>query len=222
MKEYTIKEFRLLLAKSLRETIEKYEDLLKAGDFHTKDFDAQIGKLGWKLDANPGAGEVHYSHPVVTPKSAQYNKGINQTISRSNNMKRVIPGDKVGYMLKDAGLRLNPRTNEIEVNPNHPYAKLYEEGGYYTPPNAAPKMSTWDSGEQGVEHVPLDKLVSTNDPLPHEPFNIRVQWNSPKGRKVPAIQAMDNGDGTYLVDKGDAALHAAKAHGFTHAPVKLV
>ena len=165
MKEYTIKEFRLLLAKSLRETIEKYEDLLKAGDFHTKDFDAQIGKLGWKLDANPGAGEVHYSHPVVTPKSAQYNKGINQTISRSNNMKRVIPGDKVGYMLKDAGLRLNPRTNEIEVNPNHPYAKLYEEGGYYTPPECCSENEHLGFGRAGSRTCPAGQARFHERPL---------------------------------------------------------
>jgi hypothetical protein len=39
MKEYTIDEFRLELAKTIREAIEKYEDLFKTSDFSRHKFD---------------------------------------------------------------------------------------------------------------------------------------------------------------------------------------
>lgn len=217
MKEYTIEEFRRLLAKSIQETMERHterldalrknaqlEELLKS-DWRFNDFKSALEHYGWGLDRE--TKHVQFSHPTIR----------DQRLILSHDQKRRVPSNKVNFLLGDAGLRINRNKGTVEVDPNHRFAQKYAEGGFYHPPADPNAPKSWESGEPGVTHVPIHKLISTRTPADED-----VQGINFSGTKVPAIHAVDAGDGTYLVEHGDEALEAAKRAGYNHAPVKII
>lgn len=217
MKEYTIEEFKQLLAKSLREMLglhaerldalrknAQLEELLKS-DWRFNDFKNALNTFGWDLDRE--TKHVQFSHPTIR----------DQRLILSHDQKHRVPSNKVGHVLGDAGLRINKKSRTVEVDPSHHFAEKYAEGGFYKPPEDPNAPKSWESGEPGVTHVPIHKLISTRTPADED-----VQGINFAGTKVPAIHAVDAGDGTYLVEHGDEALEAAKLAGYNHAPVKII
>ncbi len=183
----------------------KYADLKRALEYY-----------GWGIEREDG-GHVIWNHPGLPTA-----RPIPMKRNHVSGAKPIDDQMLRGNYLKQAGLSID-RQGQIVPLARHDFAEHYRALGFSVPGIAEPKpeTKTWEpEGHEGLVSVPIDQLVPTNN---HETWKTAMHSASfarGQGHRVPPVTAMDQGDGTYLVDQGHEQLEAARQHGMTHVPVR--
>jgi predicted RNA binding protein YcfA (HicA-like mRNA interferase family) len=205
-----------------RGKLEKSEDefgtpLLKY-DVKYADLKRALEHYGWVLDREDG-GHVIWNHPSL-PTS----RPVPMKRNHVSGAKPIDDDMLRNKYLKQAGLTID-RQGQIVPLARHDFAPHYRALGFSVPGlvEDKPETKTWEpEGHEGLKSVPIAQLTPTNN---HEEWKTALHaanFARGQGHKVPPVTAMDQGDGTWLVDQGHEQLEAARQHGMTHVPVRPV
>ena len=176
---------------------------LEKSDWQTRDFKAQLARYGWQFQRQGGDHEI-WGHPgIPNARPIPFKHGHAHRIDKQ--MMQMVS--------KEAGLRWAP--DGLVPDPKGIYAQHYQALGHLP---SGPK--SWES--PGFKSVPIDSLQTSNAaPQPHIQHTYKRHFAAGQHHKVPVPEAYQHGD-QYHVSANDEAVGAAREHGFTHVPVKVV
>ena len=169
--------------------------------------DSHLAEWGWKFFRSKKHDQ--YSHDGI-PEGR---------LSLSHDQAHTVPDNKLHWVMKDAGLKWNQDSSGFIPDPKHKFYSRYQELGYA--PKTESTIKTWQPIESPLgepQSIEIDKLTPTQEVHPQDWKHLKHRNDFQNNRPVPAITAMDGGDGTFWVDEGNEILSAAKAHGMTHVP----
>lgn len=193
------------------------EPLLKY-DVKYADLKRALEHYGWAVEREDG-GHVIWNHPALpTPRPIPIKR------NHASGAKPIDDEMLRQKYLKEAGLTID-RQAQIVPLARHPFAEHYRALGFEVPgaAEAKPETKTWEpSGYQGLQSVRIEHLIPTNNHESWQTAMHEAHFARGQGHKVPPVTAMDQGNGTWLVDQGHEQLEAARRAGMTHVPLKPV
>lgn len=204
--------------KKLDKSEEDVGEPLEKYDVKYADLKRALEHYGWGIEREDG-GHVIWNHPAL-PTS----RPIPMKRNHVSGAKPIDDDMLRNKYLKQAGLSID-RQGQIVPKTNHPLAPHYRALGFEVPGGAEenPETKTWKpEGHEGLTSVPIAQVIPTNN---HEEWKTALHasnFSRGHGHKVPPVTAMDQGNGTWLVDQGHEQLEAARQHGMTHIPLKPV
>ncbi|NBT59062.1 hypothetical protein EBT16_09795 [bacterium] len=193
----------LRLGASFETEILPFESLSKS--ISRSILDGHLAKMGWKLFRS-GKHQQYSHHGIPEGK-----------LSLSHDQAHKVEPNKLDLVMKDAGLIWNKNKSGFEPDPKHKFYSRYQEHGYA--PKTESAIKTWQpiKSEFGEpKSIEIGKLASTQEVHPEDWKRLKHKSDFENNRPVPAITAMDGGNGTFWVDEGNEILSAAKAMGMTH------
>ncbi len=204
--------------KKLGKAEEEFGEPLLKYDVKYADLKRALEHYGWAIEREDG-GHVVWNHPALsTPRPIPMKR---------NHVSGAKPIDdemlRQKY-LKQAGLMID-RQGQIVPQARHEYAQHYRALGFEVPGLAddKPETKTWaPEGHEGLVSVPIAQVIPTNNYEEWKTAMHGATFARGHGHKVPPVMALDQGNGTWLVDQGHEQLEAARRHEMTHVPVKPI
>jgi predicted RNA binding protein YcfA (HicA-like mRNA interferase family) len=201
----------------LNKTEDEFGEPLMKYDVKYADLKRALEHYGWAVEREDG-GHVIWNHPSLPTA-----RPIPMKRNHVSGAKPIDDDMLRNKYLKQAGLTIDRKNGQVIPLARHDFAPHYRALGYEVPGFAEekPETKTWSpAGHEGLVSAPIAQVIPTNN---HEEWKTSLHeanFARGQGHKVPPVTAMDQGNGTWLVDQGHEQLEAARRSGMTHIPLK--